>query len=58
MQSIEYNIENYSILSQNYKKIIIFQVPAHIGNKGKEEADKTTKQAMDVPGMTTKKNTF
>ena len=63
MQSIEYNKENHPILNHIYniyyiqaelqtqgKIIILCKVPAHIGN---EKADKATKQAIDVPGITT-----
>ena len=53
MQSIEYNRENHPILNQIYdilaelqaqnKKIILCKVPAHIGIKINEEADKAEK---------------
>ena len=63
MLAIENNRENYPILMQIYdilvelhkqeKQIILCKVPAHIGIKGNEEADKAAKQAIDMPGMTT-----
>ena len=54
MQFIEYNKENHTILNQiyniltklqaHYKKIIRYKVPAHIGIKRNEEADKVAKK--------------
>ena len=63
MLAIENNKENHTILNQMYdilaelhnkgKQIILCKVPAHIGIKGNEEADKAAKQAIDMPGITT-----
>ena len=65
MQSIEYTKENHPILNQMYdilaelqkhnKKITICKVPAHIRIKGNQEVDKATKEAMDMPVVTTKR---
>ena len=60
MQAIEYNKENQQIndilteLQTQDKKFILCKVPAHIGIKGNEEADKAAKEAIDMPGMTTR----
>ena len=63
MLAIENNRENHPILSQIYdivaelqnqgKQIRICKFPAHMIIKGNEEADKTAKQAIDMPRMTT-----
>ena len=37
------------------KQLTLCKVPAHIGIKGNEEADKT---ALDMPGMTTTRPTY
>ena len=65
MQSIEYNKENHPILNQMYdilaelheqdKKIILYKVPAHMGNKEYKKTDKLAKEAIDLPGMTTRR---
>ena len=62
MLAIE-NRENHPILNQVYhiltelhnqgKQLTLCKVPAHIGIKGNEEADKAAKQAIDMPEMTT-----
>ena len=49
-------IQIYDILAELHnqgKQITLFKVPAHIGIKGNEEADKIAKQVIDMPGMTT-----
>ena len=63
MLAIENNRENHPKLNQIYdileelqnqgKQITMCKVPAHIGVKGNEEADKAAKQAIEIPGMTT-----
>ena len=63
MQSIKYNKENHPILNQIYnilaelqaqdKKITLCKVSAHMGIIKNEEADKATKQAIDMPRVTT-----
>ena len=40
-------------LQNQGKQITICKVPAHIGVKGNEEADKTAKQLIDIPDMAT-----
>ena len=62
MLAIEKNRENHPILNQKYevlaelhnqgKQITLCKVPAHIGIKGNEEADKSKKQEIYMPGMT------
>ena len=42
------------LLSQG-KQLTLSKVPTHIGVKGNKEADKATKQAMYIPGMTTRR---
>ena len=37
------------------EQIVLYKVPAHIGIKENKEGDKTAKQAIDLPGMTTSK---
>ena len=64
MLAIENNRENYPILNQIYvilkelqnqgKQLTLSKVPKHIGVKGSKEADNAAKQAIDIPGMTTK----
>ena len=63
MQSIECNKEKHSILNQKYsilaelrakdKKITLCIVLPHMGIKVNKEADKSAKEAIYVPGMTT-----
>ena len=63
MLAIENSRENHPILNQIYdtlaelhkqkKQIILCKVPAHIGIKGNEEADKAAKKVIDMPRMTT-----
>ena len=63
MLAIENNREKHPILNRIYdiltelhnqgKQLTLCKVPAHIGIKGNEEADKAAKQAIDMPGMTT-----
>ena len=36
------------------KKIILYIVPTHIGIKTSEEVDRAVKQAIGMPGMTTR----
>ena len=65
MLATENNRENHPILNQMYdiladlykqgKKITLCKVPAHIVIKGNEEANKAAKQALYMPGMTTKR---
>ena len=60
--AIQKNRQNHPILNQTYdiqaelhnqgKQIILFKVPAHMGIKENEEADKAAKQATDMPEMT------
>ena len=45
-------IPKYNILGSLYS-IILCKVPAHIGFKGNEKADRAAKQAIDMPEMTT-----
>ena len=58
MLAIENNRENhqiYDILAELHnqgKQITLCKIPAHIEIKGNEEANKATKQAIDMPGMT------
>ena len=62
MLAIENNRENHSILNQIYdiptklhnqgKHFTLCKVPAHIGIKRSEEADRVEKQAIDMTGMT------
>ena len=63
MLAIEISRENNPILNQAYdilaelhnkgKQIILCKVPAHIGIKGNEEADKAEKQTIDMPVINT-----
>ena len=64
MLAIENNRENNPLLNQIFgihvelhhnqgKQINLCKVPAHIGIKGNEVADKAAKQAIDMPGKTT-----
>ena len=38
-----------AVLHNQGKQIILCKIPAHIGIKGKEEANKAEKQAIDMP---------
>ena len=63
MQSIKYNKEKFPILNQTYdilaellakdKKNTLCKVPAHIGTEWYEEADRTAKEEIDMPWITT-----
>ena len=48
-------MKNYIFLR---KKFILCKVSTHIGIKWSEESDKTAKQAIDMPGMTTTRLIF
>ena len=50
-------IPKYNILGSLYS-IILCKVPAHIGFKGNEKADRAAKQAIDMPEMTKRRQPY
>ena len=65
MPTVENNRENHTIVNQindiltelynHGKQLTLCKVPTYIRIKGNEEAEKATKQEIDIPGITTTK---